>query len=98
MGADAFTYISSMPHFSFRPDDERHQIAKSAKVVRYSAGTIFAKQGQSEIDAIFIPVEGSLALYVESDTDRTLSGYIRPGDVFGGISILLNGATFSQIG
>jgi len=91
MGSDAFTYISSMPHFSFLPENERHHIAESAKVVRYPAGTVFAEQGRSEIDGIFIPVEGSLALYIESESDRTLSGYIRPGDVFGGISILLNG-------
>jgi len=91
MGSDAFTYISSMPHFSFLPENERHHIAESTKVVRYPAGTVFAEQGRSEIDGIFIPVEGSLALYIESESDRTLSGYIRPGDVFGGISILLNG-------
>jgi len=91
MGADAFTYISSMPHFSFLPEDERRRIAESVSVVRHSAGTLFAEQSRSTIDSIFIPVEGSLALYIESESDRTLSGYIRPGDVFGGISILLNG-------
>jgi len=80
-----------MPHFSLLPEDERRRMAKTATVVRHPEGSRFATQGQSAIDSIFIPVEGSLALFIESENDRTLSGYIRPGDVFGGISILLNG-------
>ena len=91
MGSDAFTYLSSMPHFSLLPEDERRRMAKTATVVRHPEGSRFATQGRSAIDSIFIPVEGSLALFIESENDRTLSGYIRPGDVFGGISILLNG-------
>ncbi|CAB5090457.1 Predicted signal-transduction protein containing cAMP-binding and CBS domains [Olavius algarvensis associated proteobacterium Delta 3] len=91
MGSDAFTYISSMPHFSFLPENERRRLAEAITIVRHPAGTLFAEQGRSSIDSIFIPVEGSLALFTESENDKTLSGYIRPGDVFGGISILLNG-------
>jgi len=91
MSSDAYTYISSMPHFSFLPEDELRQIAESVTVVRHSEGTLFATQGHTQIESIFIPVEGALALYIESENDRSLSGYIKSGDVFGGISILLNG-------
>jgi len=91
MGKDALDYIARMPHFSFLPKNELDHIAESVKVVKHPAGTLFAEQGKSAIDSIYILYEGSLLLFDEKDADRSISGYIKPGEVFGGISILLNG-------
>ena len=91
MGTDALNYIARMPHFSFLPEEEIDRIVRTVRDVKHSAGTLFAKQGDSEIDSIYILHEGSLVLVDERDGTETISGYIKPGEVFGGISILLNG-------
>ena len=83
MGKDALDYIARMPHFSFLPKNELDRIAESVKVVKHPAGTLFAEQGKSAIDSIYILYEGSLLLFDERDADRSISGYIKPGEVFG---------------
>jgi CBS domain-containing protein len=93
MGMKAQEYISLMPHFSMLPQNERDRIAESAKVVKHPAGTLYAEQGKSEINSIYILSEGSLTLFSEKEGQRSISGYIKPGEVFGGITILLNGGT-----
>ena len=91
MEADALKIISRMPHFSFLPKKELVRVAESATQASYPAGTLYAKQGESIIEDIYIVREGSLALYDERESDKQLSGYIKAGEVFGGITILLNG-------
>jgi len=91
MSKEALHFISKMPHFSMLPEDERRRIAEALETVECPPGVQYAKQGQSQIDCVYMPVKGSLTLYLENENEKTLSGYIKPGDVFGGISILLNG-------
>ncbi len=56
-------------------------------------GEILITQGQADIPSIFIVTKGVLALYDERETPRKLTGYIKKGEVFGSISILMNGGT-----
>jgi CBS domain-containing protein len=91
MAKDAFAFISKMPHFSFLPEVERRRIADAVAEAAFSAGEQYARQGITTIDSLYIPYAGSLALYVETTDQERISGFIKPGDVFGGISILLNG-------
>ncbi|MBI9082409.1 MAG: cyclic nucleotide-binding domain-containing protein [Desulfobacterales bacterium] len=80
-----------MPHFSLLPKNELDRIAESAKVVKHPAGTLYARQGKSKINSIYILSKGSLTIFSEKEGKKSVSGYIKPGEVFGGISILLNG-------
>ena len=91
MKQDALQYISKMPHFSLLPEKERERIASASTYERYATGTQYAQQGRSKIDNIFIVCEGSVALYDERQDENNLVGYIKAGEVFGGITILLNG-------
>jgi CBS domain-containing protein len=90
METDALQYISKMPHFSFLPKKEQERIAESAIYERHRAKTVYAKQGETRVENIFIVREGALALYDERENNK-LVGHIKEGEVFGGITILLNG-------
>ncbi|MGD8970960.1 MAG: cyclic nucleotide-binding domain-containing protein, partial [Desulfobacterales bacterium] len=85
-----YRYISSMPHFSFLPKGEREKIAAAATEESLPKGTTYAVQGQSKIDSIFIVKKGSIALLDEKMRAEKPTGFIKPGEVFGGITILLN--------
>ena len=89
--AQAFDYLSGMPHFSFVSEEERKAVSDKAAYKGYPEGHVFAVQGQTEIQDIFVVVKGSLSLYDGGVDDKRLIGHIKPGEVFGGISILLNG-------
>ena len=90
MKTDALNYISKMPHFSFLPQKELKRIADAAVYERHPAKTVYAKQGKTQVESIFIVSEGALALYDERENNK-LVGHIKKGEVFGGITILLNG-------
>jgi len=91
MDAAALKYLSKMPHFSFFSEDELQKIADSTTFVQHPKGKAYAVQGESHIDHIFVVTKGALALYKQSENGEELIGHIKPGEVFGGITILLNG-------
>jgi len=88
---DAFDYISRLPHFALLPKEELVRVAQSVETAAYPADTHFADQGKTQIDSIYLVTEGALTLYDEREGAKKLAGHIKPGEVFGGISILLNG-------
>ncbi len=90
MKTDPLRYISQMPHFSFLPKKELDRIAASAVYERHPAKTVYARQGETRVESIFIVCDGALALYDERENHK-LVGHIKAGEVFGGITILLNG-------
>ena len=91
MNQKIFEYISQMPHFAMLPIDIRERIADSAKEESHTKGKRYAAQGRTHIDSIFIVVEGELSLFDEKKDGNKPIGFIKPGEVFGGITILLNG-------
>jgi CBS domain-containing protein len=91
MDQKAFEIISKMPHFSFLPEDERRNLAQEAREVSYEKDHLYATQGESKIEEIFVVTNGSLVLLDDRSGERKKSGYIKKGEVFGGISILMNG-------
>lgn len=90
MEKQLYQYISGMPHFSFLPREEREKIAAAAVEESFPKGTTYAVQGRSKIDSIFIVKKGSIALFDEKKRANKPTGFIKPGEVFGGITILLN--------
>jgi CBS domain-containing protein len=90
MEKQIYQYLSGMPHFSFLPNEEREKIAAVAAEQSFPKGTTYAVQGQSKVDSIFIVKKGSIALFDEIKRAEKPTGFIKPGEVFGGITILLN--------
>ena len=90
MEKQIYQYLSGMPHFSFLPKEEREKVAAATVEKSFPKGTTYAVQGQSKIDNIFIVKKGSIALFDEKKGAEKPTGFIKPGEVFGGITILLN--------
>ncbi|MCP4688374.1 MAG: cyclic nucleotide-binding domain-containing protein, partial [Desulfobacterales bacterium] len=93
MSEHVLNYLSNMPHFSFLPRDELKNIAGRASIETHEKGAVYATQDKTRVDSIFVMVKGAFALYEEKQGERKLAGYIKPSEVFGGITILLNGGT-----
>ena len=79
------------PLFSKLPEKERADISRLASQETVKAGTILAVQGRSDIDRVYIIEKGYLELYYDNKGQKLLSGTLEPGDIFGGICILMNG-------
>lgn len=88
MNKKILNQLSSMPHFSFLSKEEKLQTTKAASVKHLAKGTRVAVQGETNIDEILVILKGMLTLYDAKTGD--IAGYIKKGEVFGGISILLN--------
>lgn len=91
MNEQAFKYLSGMPHFSFLPESELKKISDKTSFKSYPKDTLFAVQNKTKIDNIFVVEKGSFSLYDEKQGEKKLIGHIKPGEVFGGITILMNG-------
>ncbi len=79
-----------MPHFAFIPEDELRQVAETARVLDLKPGTSFARQGETRIDDILVIARGQFSLFDERGGERRSIGHIKTGEVFGGITILMN--------
>lgn len=55
-----------------------------------SAGTIFAVQGRTRLEGVYLVRDGAIELFLDKKEEKQLSGTLGPGDIFGGISILMN--------
>ena len=91
MNEQAFKYLSGMPHFSFLSENELEKISDKASYKSYPKDTLFAVQNKTQIKNIFVVQKGSFSLYDEKPKGKKLIGHIKPGEVFGGITILMNG-------
>ena len=91
MEKQALKFLSNMPHFAMLPEEELRKLASQATPQRIAQGTVFAVQDKTRIDSILALKKGTLTLYDERQDDGKSVGHIAAGEVFGGITILLNG-------
>jgi CBS domain-containing protein len=90
MRQDYFSFLSKIEPFTFLPEQEINYIADSIQVERYSKKKILFRQGTSKMDKIYILREGSAERFYEDIYKNLVTVALKTGDVFGGISILLN--------
>jgi len=91
MSAQALEFLSTTPLFANLPRHELEQIAAHVRVKKARRGTILAQQGKTRIKEVMVIKSGSLELfYTNVKGEKILSGNLQPGDVFGGISLLMN--------
>ncbi len=91
MQAEFRQFINRMPHFSFLPAQELDLLSKKAAECHADRGAFLAEQGKTRIEHIYIVKKGQISIYAEKQGRRELGGYIKTGEVFGGISLLMNG-------
>ncbi len=90
MSSEVFRFLSKRKPFSFLPKEELERVAKEAGEESHPAEAILSVQGSSDVDRVFVVKKGMLELFYEIDGKKILSGFLRPGDVCGGIAVLMN--------
>ena len=91
MSPEVKTFFSKIPHFSFLPEEEIEKITENAVLKVFSKETCLALQGETKLDHIYIVKKGQISIYEETEGQRKLKGHIKPEELFGGISLLMNG-------
>jgi CBS domain-containing protein len=90
MDNQALEFMSKIEPFSRLPRDELQKAVSQMSVIRYPKGTVLAVQGKTTLEKILIINSGTLELYFESQGRKMFSGLLKAGDIFGGMSILMN--------
>jgi CBS domain-containing protein len=90
MNQEAFQFLTGVPVFAALPREEIEKVANAVTVKSYAKDHVFAIQGQTKIDSVYVVQKGSFSLFDEKNGNKKLAGFIKPGEVFGGITILMN--------
>jgi CBS domain-containing protein len=90
MRDEILQFFSNLAPFSRLPEKELSQVVNKVSIKTYPQKTILSVQGRTTLDRVYIIKEGSLELFYETADERTLSGFLQPGEIFGGIYILMN--------
>ncbi len=83
-------YLAKMPHFAMLPEQELDRVAQQAKPQHLSKGTRLAEQGKTRITFIYVVRKGQISIYNDREGRHQLGGHIKSGEVFGGITLLMN--------
>ena len=83
-------FLSGVLPFSLLPEEVLKEISKEFSVVHYSGGTRLFRQGKSKVEYLYVIQKGAVERYVDEDENKTLSGVLGEGDLYGGISMLVN--------
>jgi len=83
-------FLSRLVPFSFLPEEKINTIAAAISTVNYPGDTVLFVQGQSKIEYLYIIQKGAAERYFEENDKKTLRGLLGEGDMYGGISMLLN--------
>ncbi len=86
----AAKFLSQIDPFSFLPENEIEKTAAKLDIVRHPKNKVLFIQGQSRVQALHIVQKGAAERYFEERNKKVLSGLMGEGDLYGGISMLLN--------
>jgi CBS domain-containing protein len=89
MTDEILQFLTDLPPFSKLPEEELSQVAKQASIKTFSKNTILSVQGRTTLECVYIIKKGSLELFYEIENKKTLSALLQPGEIFGGIYILM---------
>ncbi|MBU2621361.1 MAG: cyclic nucleotide-binding domain-containing protein, partial [Proteobacteria bacterium] len=90
MNKDVTDFLSGILPFSKLPEKELQQVADSVSISIYPKDTVLAVQNITNIENVHIIKDGLVELYFDKQGQKVLSGFLKAGDIFGGISILMN--------
>ncbi len=86
----AFQFLSGLAPFSFLPDEEIETTASSLSIVHFPKDSIVCVQGQTRLDFLYIIQKGAAERYYEENDRKTLRGLLQEGDIYGGVTLLVN--------
>jgi len=83
-------FLTRIDPFKFLPPDDIAAAAKKLQLVHHPRGAVLFVQGRSRVGYLYILKSGAAERYVKSDEQRIMVDRLGPGDIYGGISILVN--------
>ncbi len=78
------------PPFDRLPSEDLQKLLENTTEIRVSQGQLVAEQSKTEIGRILLIRKGSIELYFDRDGEKTLGGRMLKGEIYGGVSILMN--------
>jgi CBS domain-containing protein len=85
-----YQFLSSTPPFSELPENELSRVAAEMSEEIFPKNIVLSVQGKTKLESVYIIKEGSLELFYETNGEKGLTGFLEPGDIFGGMCILMN--------
>ena len=92
MENEARKFLSNVKPFSLLPPDELDRIVGAIELKKFRKGKKLFEQGKTKLDAVYIIKKGELELFYQSHGDQELRKRIKKGEIFGALSLLMNGA------
>ncbi|MFZ3047771.1 MAG: DUF294 nucleotidyltransferase-like domain-containing protein [Desulfatirhabdiaceae bacterium] len=90
MDDQTVAWLRKIQPFESLPESELVNIFYSIHVEVIPKGTILFLQGRSRVENIYIVKSGTLELHEDRQGEKTQKNVLKEGDIFGGISLLLN--------
>ena len=84
------TFLARIAPFSFLPEEEVERAATMLQPVAHPADAVLFTQGLSPVEALYIIHKGAAERYFDRHDRPTSTTLMGEGDVFGGISMLIN--------
>jgi len=85
-----YQFLSHTPPFSELPENELLQVAGEMSVEIFPKNIVLSVQGKTKLESVYIIKEGSLELFYETAGEKELTGFLKPGEIFGGMCVLMN--------
>jgi CBS domain-containing protein len=82
--------LSGIAPFSFLQEGALDQACEALSMASHAKGTVLFIQGQTRVEHLYILHRGSAEKYFEQNGRKSLSEISGEGELFGGISMLLN--------
>lgn len=83
-------FLARTAPFSSLPEETRDAVATEMRPVAHAANTVLFTQGLSPVEALYVLFQGSAERYLDNDDRKTPGTVMGEGDLFGGISMLIN--------
>jgi CBS domain-containing protein len=83
-------FLSNSAPFTFLPEDAVEQAANAISPARSLRGSVLFVQGKTRISSLRILHKGAAESYYEQDGRKNVREILGEGDMYGGISMLLN--------
>jgi CBS domain-containing protein len=88
--AQVVYFLSRIIPFSFLDEEEIQAIAPLVTAVHHPKDSVVFVQGESRVDGLYIVQKGAAERYFEDRQRKTLHSILNEGEMFGGISMLVN--------
>ncbi|MBI5896191.1 MAG: cyclic nucleotide-binding domain-containing protein [Desulfobacterales bacterium] len=86
----AKTFLADVAPFSFLPEDALERVATNLSMVSHPKGAMLFRQGATRLGYLYILQRGVAERYYEREGHKTMLDILSEGDLYGGISMLVN--------